>query len=114
MTPAVAPGDNSRAQREKGRELNSSGDLFATLAEDTLRLERLGPTTFRSEHRHDNSMGVIFGGQFLAQALLAAGETVPGKSVLSCSSYFLRPGRFDAPVDYEVEEVRDGRNFANR
>jgi acyl-CoA thioesterase II len=99
---------------KKGCELNTSGDPFATLAEDTLRLDRLGPTTFRSEHRHDNSMGVIFGGQFLAQALLAASETVPGRSVLSCSSYFLRPGGFEVPVDYEVEVVRDGRNFANR
>ena len=91
-----------------------SGDPFANLAEDTLRLDRLGPTTFRSEHRHDNSLGIVFGGQFLAQALLAGQSTTQGWPAQSCSAYFLRPGQFDAPIDYEVELVRDGRNFANR
>lgn len=89
-------------------------DPFASLAEDTLRLERVGETIFRSEHRHDNSLGFVFGGQFLAQALVAARQTTPGWPAHSCSAYFLRPGRIDTPIDYEVEIVRDGRSFANR
>jgi acyl-CoA thioesterase-2 len=80
-----------------------------------LRLERLDATSFRSTHAHDNSTGAVFGGQYLAQALAAAGATVPyGLLVNSCSAYFLRPGALDAPIDYRVEPMRDGRAFANR
>ena len=92
----------------------ASDDPFAGLAEDMLQLDRIGPATFRSGHMHDNSQGAIFGGQFLAQALLAARLTTPGWPANSCSAYFLRAGRLDAPIDYEVETVRDGRSFANR
>lgn len=89
-------------------------DPFASLAGEMLSLEQLDETTFRSEHSHDNTRGTIFGGQFLAQALLAAQRTVSGWPANSASAYFLRPGGFDAPIDYEVERVRDGRSFANR
>jgi acyl-CoA thioesterase-2 len=94
--------------------VTASDHPHASLAEDILRLEQTGPTSFRSEHRHDNSTGTIFGGQFLAQALLAAQRTAPHRPANSCGAYFLRPGGFEAPVDYEVEAVRDGRTFANR
>jgi acyl-CoA thioesterase-2 len=94
--------------------LTSQPDPYAFLAEGMLRLGQTGPATFRSEHRHDNSMGAIYGGQFLGQALFAASRTTPGWPAHSCSAYFLRPGKFDAPIDYEVESVRDGRSFANR
>jgi acyl-CoA thioesterase-2 len=87
---------------------------MATLAEDMLRLDRIGPTTFRSDHQHDNTLGIIFGGQFMGQALLAASETAPGWTANSLGCYFLRPGNVAAPIDYEVELVRDGRSFANR
>jgi acyl-CoA thioesterase-2 len=90
-------------------------DRFATLAESMLGLERLDDGLFRSAHAHDNSTGAVFGGQYLAQALVAAGETVAeGLTANSCSAYFLRPGGLDAPIDYRVETVRDGRTFANR
>ena len=70
-------------------------DPFASLAESMLCLERLDETTFRSTHAHDNSTGAVFGGQYLAQALVAAGETVAELAANSCSAYFLRPGRLD-------------------
>ena len=95
--------------------MDTPADPFASLAEDTLRLEQTGPTSFQSTHTHDNSQGAIFGGQFLAQALLAAQATVAGQwPAHSASAYFMRPGGMDAPVEYEVECVRDGRAFANR
>lgn len=94
--------------------LKPEQDPHASLAEDTLRLEQIGPTTFRSEHRHDNSLGAIFGGQLLGQALLAAARTAPPWPANSCCAYFMRPGRLDTPLEYEVEITRDGRSFANR
>jgi len=94
--------------------MNTIADPLATLAADTLDLERLGETHFRSHMARDNSQGTVFGGQFLGQALHAARQTAPDWAAHSCSAYFLRPGATNMPIDYEVEVVRDGRNFANR
>ncbi|GIJ00322.1 acyl-CoA thioesterase-2 [Sediminihabitans luteus] len=57
----------------------------------------------------------IYGGQVLAQSLLAAGRTVPdGRLPHSMHGYFLRPGDLDVPVELAVERLRDGRSFSAR
>jgi acyl-CoA thioesterase-2 len=57
----------------------------------------------------------VFGGQFLAQAVIAAGRTVDeGKEVHSLHGYFVRAGDPSEPLDYLVSTVRDGRSFATR
>jgi acyl-CoA thioesterase II len=57
----------------------------------------------------------IFGGQFLAQALLAAGATVDEeRPPHSLHGYFLRAGDPVAPIRYRVERLRDGRSFSHR
>ncbi|MGE3690886.1 MAG: acyl-CoA thioesterase [Novosphingobium sp.] len=94
--------------------MSQATDALATLARDTLNLERVGDLLFRSALARDNSQGTVFGGQFLAQALHSARRTVPDWAAHSCSAYFLRPGKTGTPIDYHVEVVRDGRNFANR
>ncbi|MBO0900845.1 acyl-CoA thioesterase II [Cellulomonas sp. zg-ZUI199] len=59
--------------------------------------------------------GRVFGGQVLAQALLAAGRTVPdGRLPHSLHGYFLRPGDDSAPIGFAVERLRDGRSFSAR
>lgn len=59
--------------------------------------------------------GRVFGGQVLAQALVAAGRTVPeGRLPHSLHGYFLRAGDVATPVDLGVEELRDGRSFSAR
>jgi len=59
--------------------------------------------------------GRVFGGQVLAQALLAAGRTVPdGRLPHSLHGYFLRPGDDAAPIGFAVERLRDGRSFSAR
>jgi len=59
--------------------------------------------------------GRVFGGQVLAQALLAAGRTVPdGRLPHSMHGYFLRPGDDSAPIGFAVERLRDGRSFSAR
>lgn len=56
----------------------------------------------------------VFGGQVLAQALLAAGRTVSDeRSIHSIHAYFLLPG-VHAPINYSVDRVRDGRSFTTR
>jgi acyl-CoA thioesterase-2 len=56
----------------------------------------------------------IFGGQVVAQALMAAYRTVDGRICHSLQSYFIRPGDPTIPVLYQVERSRDGRSFATR
>jgi len=59
--------------------------------------------------------GRVFGGQVLAQAILAAGRTVePDRLPHSAHGYFLRPGDVARPVRFAVERLRDGRSFSAR
>ena len=93
----------------------SSAPVFRSLtAEEILGLEQVGEDRFRSLHNQDNYIGAIFGGQFVAQALVAAQRTVAAWPPHSCSSQFLRSGQVDLPLEFQVERVRDGRRFASR
>lgn len=57
----------------------------------------------------------VFGGQVLAQSLMAAARTVePGRPAHSMHGYFLRPGDPDSPITYGVSRLRDGRSFSAR
>jgi len=57
----------------------------------------------------------IYGGQVLAQALMAAGRTIDGdRRPHSMHGYFLRAGDLDAPIEFAVEKLRDGRSFSAR
>jgi acyl-CoA thioesterase-2 len=56
----------------------------------------------------------IFGGQVMAQALVAANRTVEARSAHSFHGYFLRPGDPETPILYEVDRLRDGRSFTTR
>lgn len=59
--------------------------------------------------------GRVFGGQVLAQALVAAIRTVPeGRKVHSMHGYFLRPGDVQQPITFAVDRIHDGRSFATR
>lgn len=57
----------------------------------------------------------VFGGQFLAQAVVAADRTVRDDTVVhSLHGYFLRPGDPREPVHFTVDRIRDGRSFSTR
>nr|WP_248616737.1 acyl-CoA thioesterase II [Paraoerskovia marina] len=57
----------------------------------------------------------IYGGQVLAQALVAAGRTVPdGRLPHSMHGYFLRAGDLSTRIEFDVERLRDGRSFSAR
>ena len=59
--------------------------------------------------------GRSFGGQVIAQALMAAIKTVPeDRPAHSLHGYFMRPGDATAPVLYQVERDRDGGSFTTR
>jgi acyl-CoA thioesterase-2 len=57
----------------------------------------------------------VFGGQVLAQSLVAAMRTVPDdRSVHSMHGYFLRPGDVEQPITFSVDRIHDGRSFSTR
>jgi acyl-CoA thioesterase-2 len=58
--------------------------------------------------------GRVFGGQVLAQSLVAASRTVSDRQVHSLHGYFLRPGDINLPIRYSVDRLRDGRSFSTR
>ncbi|MDQ2756078.1 MAG: acyl-CoA thioesterase II [Actinomycetota bacterium] len=63
--------------------------------------------------------GRVFGGQVLAQSVIAAGRTVAGvgdrpRPIHSLHGYFVRPGDDGHPIRFAVENVRDGRSFSTR
>lgn len=69
--------------------------------------------------------GRVFGGQVLAQCVVAAGLTVEDvddpdgentgpRSIHSLHGYFLRPGDANRPIRFLVDRMRDGRSFSAR
>lgn len=81
---------------------------------DLLDLERIEQDIFRGQSR-SAVVPRVFGGQVAAQALVAAGRTVPeGRGAHSLHAYFLRAGDPGAPIVYTVDRIRDGRSFTTR
>lgn len=59
--------------------------------------------------------GRVFGGQVLAQSLVAAMRTVEDdRPPHSLHGYFLRPGDASKPIMFWVDRIHDGRSFSTR
>ncbi|MBX3312362.1 MAG: acyl-CoA thioesterase II [Microbacteriaceae bacterium] len=59
--------------------------------------------------------GRIFGGQVLAQTVMAASRTVEeDRHIHSVHGYFLRPGDVKQPVNFSVDRIHEGRSFSTR
>jgi len=59
--------------------------------------------------------GRVYGGQVLAQALVAATRTLPAdRSPHSMHGYFLRPGDAGENITFSVDRIHDGRSFSTR
>lgn len=79
-----------------------------------LDLERLETDLFRGISAK-NGWRRVFGGQVVAQALVAASRTVEAeRSPHSLHAYFLLGGDPKVPIIYEVERIRDGGSFTTR
>src|SRR5210317_40277 len=78
-----------------------------------LELEPLEVNLFRGESR-DIGTPRVFGGQVLAQSVIAASRTVDEGNIHSLHAYFLRAGDANAPIVYDVDRNRDGRSFKAR
>jgi acyl-CoA thioesterase-2 len=81
---------------------------------DLLALAPHGPDTWVGEGP-SYPWGGLYGGQIVAQALMAAAQSVPEEFVIhSLHAYFIRRGDAGAPIRYEVDRIRDGRSFYTR
>jgi acyl-CoA thioesterase-2 len=81
---------------------------------DLLDLERVEDNLYRSCVVFESPFP-LYGGQVAAQALYAAGSTVPpGRLPHSLHGYFLRGGSTTRPTVFQVERDRDGRSFSAR
>jgi len=84
--------------------------------------ESIGATSARVFEGRSQKMphGRVFGGQVLAQCVMAAGTTVREvdgdgpRPIHSLHGYFMRPGDDTLPIRFAVEEMRDGRSFSTR
>src|SRR6202142_2114818 len=81
---------------------------------DLLDLERVEQALYRSCVVVERPWP-LYGGQVAAQALYAAGCTVPdGRLPHSLHGYFLRSGSAARPTVFQVFRDRDGRSFSAR
>ncbi len=103
----------------KSKSKSALDDLLALLD-----LEQLEVNLFRG-YSHPTGFTRVYGGQVMAQSLVAAQRTVGAagaegqvarepRSMHSFHSYFLLAGDPKVPIIFEVERVRDGGSFTTR
>ncbi|KQP71907.1 acyl-CoA thioesterase II [Microbacterium sp. Leaf288] len=60
-------------------------------------------------------LGRVYGGQVLAQSIVAASRTIPEERIVhSMHGYFLRPGDSAKGITFSVDRIHDGRSFSTR
>lgn len=94
----------------------TSTDLAASVQRlvTLLDIEELDTDLYRGNTR-DEGWKRVYGGQVVAQALVAATRTVsPERLCHSLHAYFIRPGDPAHPIVYKVERDRDGGSFTTR
>ena len=116
MCPRVPYIGRRGKRRGAGAPLTDGNGMSKALSDliGLLELEPIEYNIYRGRNR-DIGTGRIFGGQVLAQSLVAAQRTVEDDVVAhSMHGYFILPGDLDIPVVYFVDRLRDGRSFATR
>ncbi len=78
----------------------------------SLTLEPAGDGRYRAGNV-DAGHGVIFGGQLLAQSVIAGLLDEPDKRVKTVHTIFARSGSPDAPVEIVVDKMHSGRAMAS-
>lgn len=82
--------------------------------EAVLTVEELDRDLYRGA-RQPGGRGRVFGGQAIAQALMAAARsTDPDRVPHSLHAYFMRPGDDEIPIIFRVNRDHDGGSFSTR
>ena len=81
---------------------------------DLLTLKRKDAFTFIGKN-YKTFWKRVYGGQVLAQSLHAANQTVASdRNVHSLHGYFILAGDIEVPIEFKVENLRDGKSFNTR
>lgn len=80
---------------------------------DALTLESVGSDQYRASQHVGPAGGVVFGGELLAQSIVAAQAGHDEKLVKTVHTVFARAASTDDPVDIEVDRTHSGRTFAS-
>ncbi|WP_342734231.1 acyl-CoA thioesterase II [Bradyrhizobium sp. B117] len=86
----------------------SPADLLAILD-----LKSIEPNLFLG-NSPDPGLNPVFGGQLIAQSMVAASRTVEGRMAHSLHAYFIQPGDPKVSIHYKVEALRDSRSYSTR
>ena len=78
-----------------------------------LDLEPTGGTTYQADSMAFGGGAVVFGGQLLAQTIMAAATADRAKEVKSVHTVFARGASTEAPLEFDVETMQQGRSFAS-
>jgi len=82
---------------------------------DMIKVECLDENLYRGQTIVMPSNRRVYGGQFLAQALNAASQTLKQNFVVhSFHCYFIRAGDPRIPIIYQVDKDHDGKSFSKR
>ena len=110
MTPVdrAAPGRDAVADRELVAALSGT-----RAARDSVVANRTRRVVMSSGNVSAGG-NVVFGGQLLAQTIVAASLHAPGKFVKTVHTVFARGGSLDAGLDINVDVMHSGRAFAKK
>ena len=78
-----------------------------------LDLDRTGDRSWSGDSMDFGAGAVVFGGQLLAQTIVAAAAVDPAKSVKSVHTVFARGASTDLPLEFAVDVLQKGRTFAS-
>lgn len=84
----------------------------ATLLE-TLDLEETVDGTYRTRNFDTGERGFTFGGQLLAQFIVASARTEQDKRVKSAHAVFARPVLVEQEAEISIDTLQSGRSFAS-
>ena len=79
---------------------------------DALTLEEVGTDRYRAESL-SSTHGVVFGGQLLAQSVMAGLAGQEGKAVKTIHTVFARGASPEAPLEITVDRMHSGRSVAS-
>jgi acyl-CoA thioesterase-2 len=79
-----------------------------------LDLQGAGDDRYVAQNELPSRFPNVFGGQLVAQALLAMSRTIDGLAPASLHAHFVASGDVERPLELAVDRVRDGRSMVTR
>lgn len=106
MSPPTGEASGDAVNPEPAPSANQVAEAF--------RLERSEGNRFTAGSVGDpSSRDVVYGGQLLAQMILASDQVAEDKDVASIHTLFARSARLSNPIEVDVDVIHDGRTMGS-